>query len=82
SAASVRENLVRGSYLLRYPGALPALFGMGSSSQRRAESDALVEQLLSSMNLRAVADASAGSLPYGLQKILGIAIALAARPRL
>ncbi|HAP24706.1 MAG TPA: high-affinity branched-chain amino acid ABC transporter ATP-binding protein LivG [Achromobacter sp.] len=82
SAASVRENLVRGSYLLRYPGALPALFGMGSSNQRRAESDALVEQLLDRMSLRAVADASAGSLPYGLQKILGIAIALAARPRL
>ncbi len=79
---SVRENLVRGSYLTRYPGAVAAFFNSAQARRRRAESQALVDGLLDRMGLAHVADAMAGSLPYGLQKILGIAIALAARPRL
>ncbi|CAB3708443.1 Lipopolysaccharide export system ATP-binding protein LptB [Achromobacter deleyi] len=81
-ACTVRENLVRGSYLTRYPGVMAALFGSARARLRRAEADALVERLLDDMALRDVADTPAGSLPYGVQKILGIAIALAARPRL
>jgi branched-chain amino acid transport system ATP-binding protein len=81
-ARTVRENVVRGTYLTRYPGFLAAVFGSPGARRRRAASDALVEQLLDRMGLSPVADAPAGSLPYGLQKILGIAIALATRPRL
>lgn len=81
-ACTVRENLVRGTYLARYPGVVAALFNSAGARRRRGEADALVNRLLDSMALREVADAMAGSLPYGLQKILGIAIALAARPRL
>ena len=73
---------MRGSYLTRYPGVMAALFGSARARLRRAEADALVERLLDDMALRDVADTPAGSLPYGVQKILGIAIALAARPRL
>ncbi|ARP79418.1 hypothetical protein CAL12_00320 [Bordetella genomosp. 8] len=79
---SVRENIVRGSYLTRYPGALATLFDTPRARRKRAESDGQVEELLHRMGLAAVADDAAGSLPYGMQKILGIAIALAARPTL
>jgi branched-chain amino acid transport system ATP-binding protein len=81
-ARTVRENVVRGSYLTRYPGFLGAFLNTPRARQRRAESDALVDGLLARMGLAAVADSQAGSLPYGLQKILGIAIALAAQPEL
>jgi branched-chain amino acid transport system ATP-binding protein len=81
-ARTVRENVVRGSYLTRYPGFLGAFLNTPQARRRRAESDALVDGLLSRMGLAGVADTQAGSLPYGLQKILGIAIALAAQPEL
>ncbi len=82
AARTVRENVVRGSYLTRYPGFLATLVDSAEARRRRAESDALVDELLTRMGLAAVADAQAGSLPYGVQKILGIAIALAAHPTL
>jgi branched-chain amino acid transport system ATP-binding protein len=82
AARSVRENIVRGSYLTRYPGFLSTLFDTPRARRMRADSDAQVDELLERMGLAAAADAQAGSLPYGMQKILGIAIALAARPTL
>jgi branched-chain amino acid transport system ATP-binding protein len=82
AARTVRENVVRGSYLTRYPGFLAALVDSAEARRRRAESDALVDELLARMGLAAVADAQAGGLPYGVQKTLGIAIALAAHPTL
>ena len=81
-ACTVRENLIRGTYLTRYPGVAATLFQSARARRRRDEADAIVERLLDSMALREAADTLAGSLPYGLQKILGIAIALAAGPRL
>jgi branched-chain amino acid transport system ATP-binding protein len=81
-ARSVRENVVRGAYLTRYPGFLSTLFDTPRARRRRAQSDTLVDELLERMGLAAVAEAPAGSLPYGVQKILGIAIALAAHPTL
>lgn len=79
---TVRENVVRGSYLTRYPGFLATLVDSAEARRRRAESDALVDELLTRMGLAAFADAQAGGLPYGVQKTLGIAIALAAHPTL
>ncbi|KRC80507.1 hypothetical protein ASE30_24010 [Achromobacter sp. Root83] len=82
AARSVRENVVRGSYLKRYPGFLASLMDTPDARRRRASSDQLVDELLARLGLAGVADTAAGSLPYGVQKILGIAIALAARPQL
>ena len=42
----------------------------------------VTEELLDLMGLTPFADATASSLPYGRQKMLGIAIGLAAKPRL
>jgi branched-chain amino acid transport system ATP-binding protein len=79
---TVRENALRGAYLARYPGFLPALLGTARARTMRAEADALVDRLLGWFGLDRVADHVAGSLPYGFQKTLGIVIALAAEPRL
>ncbi len=81
-ASTVRENLARGTYLTRYPGVLAAWLQSSSARRKGKAADEIVERLLDSMKLREVAHTPAGSLPYGLQKILGIAIALAAGPRL
>jgi branched-chain amino acid transport system ATP-binding protein len=79
---TVRENALRGAYLRRYPGFLPALIGTARARAMRAEADGLVDQLLGWFGLDRVAGHVAGSLPYGYQKTLGIVIALAAEPSL
>lgn len=79
---TVRENAVRGTYLSRYPGFFAALFGTPAANTRRRVSQALADEVLDWLGLSEVADDLAGSLPYGLQKTLGMAIALAAKPRL
>lgn len=77
---TVRQNALRGTVLHSYAGFFPSLFATGRARQLRAEALAQVDGLLRSLGLRSVADATAGSLPYGYQKALGIAIALAAQP--
>jgi branched-chain amino acid transport system ATP-binding protein len=79
---TVRENALRGAYLKRYPGFVPALFGTRRARKMRAEADRLTDQLLRRFGLDKVAGSVAAGLPYGLQKTLGIVIALAAEPRL
>jgi branched-chain amino acid transport system ATP-binding protein len=79
---TVRENALRGAYFKRYPGFCPALFGTPRAKRMRAEADRFVGELLSWFSLDRIADSVAASLPYGVQKTLGIVIALAAEPRL
>jgi branched-chain amino acid transport system ATP-binding protein len=82
SEQTVRENALRGSYLTRYPGFFPALLGTAGARRNRAESERLVNEVLDWLGLADVAEITAGGLPYGFQKTLGMAIALAAKPRL
>jgi branched-chain amino acid transport system ATP-binding protein len=79
---TVRENVVRGTYLRRYPGFFHGFLGTRAARRMAAESDRRVEEVLGMLGLTRVADAIASSLPYGLQKTLGMAIALAVEPRL
>jgi branched-chain amino acid transport system ATP-binding protein len=79
---TVRENAIRGSYLTRYPGFFPALLATPGARRKREESELLVNEVLDWLGLAEVAESTAGGLPYGFQKTLGMAIALAARPRL
>jgi branched-chain amino acid transport system ATP-binding protein len=76
SAQTVAENLMRGAYLYRYRGLVRSLI------EGRSAIDRATKELLDLMGLAPFADAVAGSLPYGRQKMLGIAIGLAAKPRL
>jgi len=81
-ARTVRENALRGAYLHSWPGFGQALLGTAAAARKRSSAAREVEMLLEEMGLQPVANHVAGGLPYGFQKMLGIVIALAARPRL
>lgn len=80
--ATARENARRGAFRAGHAGWLAGLMSTSHARQRQTEADQLADRLLAQLDLAAVADQPAGSLPYGMQKALGIVIALAAEPRL
>ncbi len=82
AAQTVRENLLRGAFRQIFPGLLPALFGTRAARAQRDEAERHVEEIMHWLDLARVADQVASGLPYGFQKVLGMAIGLAARPRL
>jgi branched-chain amino acid transport system ATP-binding protein len=79
---TVRENLLRGAFREIYPGLLATLLGTARAREARARADAHVEEVMRWLDLERVEDSIASSLPYGFQKVLGMAIALAARPHI
>jgi branched-chain amino acid transport system ATP-binding protein len=81
-ACKVRENVYRGAFTHTYPGFWHGLLDTPRSRASRAGGLARTDALLEELGLSAVAEQAAGSLPYGFQKMLGLAIALAAGPRL
>ncbi len=77
---SVRENVRVASHLRATGGPLGVLFG---TSRREADDlRAHVDGVLETVGLAARHDARAGALAYGEQRVLEVALALAARPRL
>jgi branched-chain amino acid transport system ATP-binding protein len=79
---SVRENVLRGAFTSLYPGFWAAFLHTGRSRAKQRAADALADDLLGQLGLTAVADVEARNLPYGHQKTLGLALALAAKPKL
>jgi branched-chain amino acid transport system ATP-binding protein len=79
-AQTVRENLLRGAFRQIYPGLLATLIGAAPAARVAAERH--VDEVLRWLDLARVQDQIASALPYGFQKVLGMAIGLAARPRL
>ena len=79
---TVRENVLRGAYARMYPGFVHSLWNDGKARRMRQAAEEAVDELLTRLSLAEVAGVSARNLPYGHQKVLGLAIALAARPRL
>jgi branched-chain amino acid transport system ATP-binding protein len=79
---TVRENVRRGAFTTLYPGFWPAFLGTRAARAAEQAAEAAVADLLAWLGLSDVADAEARNLPYGFQKVLGLGIALAARPRL
>jgi len=79
---SVRENVLRGAYRRIYPGLLHTLLNTATARAARAEADRHVDEVLDWLDLTRVQDQVASGLPYGYQKVLGMAIGLAAEPRL
>ena len=78
---SVAENLRRGVIFgdLSRPGRLLSIARLRAAGRAAA---ARVEEVLEFAGLTGVAGAIAGELPYGLQKIVGVAMAVATRPTL
>ena len=79
---SVRENLLRGAFGQIYPGLLATLLGTAAARAAQERAERHVAEVMHWLDLARVADQVASSLPYGFQKVLGMAIGLAARPRL
>jgi branched-chain amino acid transport system ATP-binding protein len=79
---TVRENVRRGTFTTIYPGFWSTFWGSPAARAAAERADAAIGELLAWLGLADVADVEARHLPYGYQKVLGLGIALAARPRL
>jgi len=79
---TVRENVRRGAFTTLYPGFWTTFLGGGTARGAEQRAEGAIDELLVWLGLQGVAGAEARSLPYGFQKVLGLGIALAARPRL
>lgn len=78
---SVREHLEQ-AVLLHKAGTPAALFLGGKLRATREKARAVADDLLAFTGLDACAQETASDLPYGLQKILGVAMAIATGPKL
>jgi branched-chain amino acid transport system ATP-binding protein len=79
---TVMTNVLVALHLQREAGVLASVFG--SRGARRDEQKVLIKatELLTELGLEADKDELVSNLPHGLQKALGIAVALATRPRM
>ncbi|HSD35816.1 MAG TPA: ABC transporter ATP-binding protein [Alphaproteobacteria bacterium] len=77
---TVFENMLVGCHLQARTGLFAALFGLDGPRRRAAEARAL--QVLRFLGLEQRRDDVAANLPHGLQKALGLGIALAGEPKL
>jgi len=80
--ASVRENILRGALLRHQVGPLASILGGGSARDAVRAAEETVVEVMDALELTAYADREAGTLAYGHQKRLGVAIGLATRPAL
>ena len=81
-ALSVRENVMIGRHARTSTNILTALFPGGATAREERETSERAEELLAFVGLPHAADAQARSLPYGDQRRVEIARALATEPRL
>jgi branched-chain amino acid transport system ATP-binding protein len=77
---SVAENVYRGMIARIAGTAVAKIAGRTTHMVAPAEVEAEIDNILQMVDLQNWRDVPAGSLAYGLQKKLGIAVALAARP--
>ncbi len=82
AGCTVAENILTAMHLRGNAGLWGAIFRLPSVSREEARLQAEVEDILSFVGLQDRAKEAAGSLAYGEQRLLGLAIALAARPKL
>ena len=79
---SVLDNIMTGRLLkMRGSFLLEALY-WGPAMKQELEHRAFVERIIDFLEIQAIRKASAGKLPYGLQKLVELARALAAEPKL
>jgi len=79
---SVLDNLMAGLHLSAGHSYLASIFRGKKVREREAANRAQALEILEFIGLSNIAEQSAQTLPHGHQKMLGIGIALAARPRL
>ena len=79
---TVRENVAVGCHRVTRGGIPAALFTPGWARKQEAEVERRSRELLDFVGLGAQADMAADKLPYGQQRLLEVARALAADPKL
>ena len=77
---TVLENVLTGLYRHHAYGIVPAMLGLRRQVEAKARGEA--EDLLRMFELSVFANARAGDLPFGIQKRIDLARAIAARPTL
>jgi branched-chain amino acid transport system ATP-binding protein len=77
---SVFDNVLLGCHLQAKAGLVPSLLGTDRAKRQAAEAKA--QRILEFFHLADRRDEIAGNLPHGLQRALGMAVAMAAEPKL
>jgi branched-chain amino acid transport system ATP-binding protein len=80
--STVIENVMRGAFAATQVSMLGSIFSTSAARARLAATRKRCEQLLDRLSLMHFCDRNAGELSYGGQRRLGVAIALAASPKL
>ncbi|MBP0443597.1 branched-chain amino acid ABC transporter ATP-binding protein/permease [Roseomonas sp. SSH11] len=79
---SVRDNVLLGQHARMRNGFLSSLLGLPRAGREERAAEARVAEILRFLGLSALADQPAGALPYGLQRRVELARALATEPHL
>jgi branched-chain amino acid transport system ATP-binding protein len=79
---TTQENCLRASYSDLYTGFFSCLFSTSRFHAKRREVEDRIAETLELLQLSRFANSKAGSLPYGYQKMIGVALALLARPKI
>jgi branched-chain amino acid transport system ATP-binding protein len=82
AGCSVTDNILTAMHLRGRAGLFSAIFRTPSMLREEVSLQAQVDDILHFVGLHGRAGENAGSLAYGEQRLLGLAIALAARPKL
>lgn len=82
AGCSVAENILTAMHLRGNASLWGSIFRLPSVAREEARLRAEVDNILAFVGLQGRAKEMAGSLAYGEQRLLGLAIALAARPKL
>lgn len=80
--STVLENVVRGAFVRSRETFLGSLLGTGASARAQEETRAECMEILEQVGIAHVHGELADALPYGHQRRLGVAVALASRPKL
>lgn len=79
---TVRDNIRMGVRIISQVGLFESALGTSSAKEKDRLIDARSEEVMDFLGLSRFADEVAGNLPYGLQKIVAIGIAIAPDPKL
>ena len=79
---TVKQNVLLGLHLRSTIGFWEGLLNTGSNRRKEAELSKIAEEVMAFMGLAAYSGEYALNLPHGYQRSLGIAIALAAEPKI
>lgn len=81
SGCTVRDNLLTALHLQGRSGVMQAILRTASFHREEAALRVRADELMAFLGLSDRADELAGNLPYGEQRLLGVGLALAAKPR-